>query len=227
MIFILGDYAMETSPEDPIKEFMITVEGVFGLLGKDMLLFIIIAILYFEMIKRLSSLIYRKSKKLDTYDKIATKLDGPLKYLLSLLFFILVTLGVIQVVSYYLLTTGFFWIIILTFGFAAIFILFPYLLIFLPFFKRTNVWGLLNTMPWIIITTGTTVYAIDIMLDTNTKIYTDEGGIGYREGSLLVKELSGASYLLAAILGVAMIIIKIVASKYAHKYKKTSNESEF
>ena len=31
---------------------------------------------------------------------------------------------------------------------------------------------------------GTTVYAIDIMLDTNTKIYTDEGGSGYIEGSI-------------------------------------------
>ena len=32
---------------------------------------------------------------------------------------------------------------------------------------------------------GTTVYAIDIMLDTNTKIYTDEGGSGYIEEAYL------------------------------------------
>lgn len=73
---------------------------------------------------------------------------------------------------------------------------------------------------------GTTVYAIDIMLDTNNKIYTDEGGVGYKEGSLLFKELGGASYLLASLLGVAVIIIKIVATKYAQKDKKTSSESE-
>lgn len=91
------------------------------------------------MIKVLSLLIYRKTEKLDTYDKIATKLDGPLKYLLSLLFFILVTLGVIQVISYYLLATGFFWIIIFTVGLAMIFILFPYFMIFLPFSNETNI----------------------------------------------------------------------------------------
>ncbi|MEJ7403076.1 hypothetical protein WL518_12520, partial [Staphylococcus epidermidis] len=88
------------------------------------------------------------------------KLDGPLKYLLSLLFFILVTLGVIQVISYYLLATGFFWIIIFTVGLAMIFILFPYFMIFLPFFKRNKYWGFLKTIPWVIIMAGTTVYAI-------------------------------------------------------------------
>ena len=65
-------------------------------------------------------------------------MDGLLKYLLSFVFFILVTLGVIQVVSYYLIETGFFWIIIFTGGFALIFILFPYFMIFLPFFKRNK-----------------------------------------------------------------------------------------
>jgi len=64
------------------------------------------------------------------------------------------------------------------------------------------------------------------MLDTNNKIYTGEGGIGYKEGSLVFKELGGASYLLASLLGVAMIIIKIVATKYAHKDKKTSSKSD-
>lgn len=74
-------------------------------------------------------------------------------------------------------------------------------MIFLPFFKRNKYWGFLKTIPWIVVLTGTTVYAIDIMLDTNNKIYTGEGGVGYKEGSLVFKELGGASYLLASLLG--------------------------
>ena len=96
-----GDYASETSTYNRMG----IVDWVFEVFGKDILIFTIIAVLYFVMIKVFSLLIYRKTEKLDTYDKIATKLDGPLKYLLSLLFFILVTLGVIQVISYYLLAT--------------------------------------------------------------------------------------------------------------------------
>ncbi|MCJ1661042.1 hypothetical protein MT340_000220 [Staphylococcus sp. NRL 16/872] len=225
-MFIFGDYAVETPPVDPISDLMMFTLSMAGLFGKDLIIFTIIAILYFVMIKGLSSLIYRKSEKLDTYDKIATKLDGPLKYLLSFVFFILVTLGVMQVLSYYLIATGFFWIIIFTVGFALIFILFPYFMIFLPFFKRNKYWGFLKTIPWIVIMAGTTVYGIEIMLDTNNKIYTDEGGVGYTEGSLLFKELGGASYLLASLLGVAVIIIKIVATKRAQKEEATSNQSE-
>ena len=221
-MLILGDYASETSTYNRMG----IVDWVFEVFGKDILIFTIIAVLYFVMIKVLSLLIYRKTEKLDTYDKIATKLDGPLKYLLSLLFFILVTLGVIQVISYYLLATGFFWIIIFTVGLAMIFILFPYFMIFLPFFKRNKYWGFLKTIPWVIIMEGTTVYAIDIMLDTNTKIYTDEGGSGYIEGSIFIKELGGASYILASLLGIAMIIVKIVATKHTKTKQTTSNQSE-
>ena len=88
---------------------------------------------------------------------------------------------------------------------------------FLTFFKRNKYWGFLKTIPWVIIMAGTTVYAIDIMLDTNTKIYTDEGGSGYIEGSIFIKELGGASYILASLLGIAMIIVKIGYKAYKNE----------
>lgn len=102
-MFILGNYGVVTLSVAPISDLMMFTLNMASLFGKDLIIFTIIAVLYLVIIKGLSSLIYRKSEKLDTYDKIATKLDGPLKYLLSFVFFILVTLGVIQVVSYYLI----------------------------------------------------------------------------------------------------------------------------
>ena len=97
------------------------------------------------MIKVLSLLIYRKTEKLDTYDKIATKLDGPLKYLLSLLFFILVTLGVIQVITYLHGILLDYYIYRWTCNdIYSISIFYD----FLTFFKRNKYWGFLKTIPW-------------------------------------------------------------------------------
>ena len=59
---------------------------------------------------------------------------------------------------------------------------------------------------------GTTVYAIDIMLDTNTK-YILMKAVLVIEGSIFIKELGGASYILASLLGIAMIIVKIVKNR--------------
>ena len=105
-----------------------------------------------------------------------------------------------------------------------IFILFPYFDFYL--FQTKQILGISEDNSVVIIMAGTTVYAIDIMLDTNTKIYTDEGGSGYIEGSIFIKELGGASYILASLLGIAMIIIKIVATKHTKTKQTTSNQSE-
>lgn len=218
-MFILGEeLEMSSSSNMSLLDFVI------GLYGKECLIFITLTVLYVLIMKLTSTIIYRKSKSLDTYDRIATKLDGPIKYVFILVFILLITLGVYQIFSYYLVATGFFWIILFTVGFALIFILFPYFIIFLPFFKRNKYWGLGKMIPWAIIFGGTSTYGAIIMLDTNTKIYTDEGASGYVKGSLLFKELGGFSLILASLIGVAMIVIKAIATKHTRSQAKQAKE---
>ncbi|WP_415426252.1 hypothetical protein [Staphylococcus borealis] len=75
---------------------MSLLDLVFGLYGKECLIFITLTVLYVLIMKLTSTIIYRKSKSLDMYDKVAAKLDGPIKYLFILVFIILITLGVIS-----------------------------------------------------------------------------------------------------------------------------------
>ncbi|UDI77078.1 hypothetical protein HYI43_00380 [Staphylococcus taiwanensis] len=135
-----------------------------------------------------------------------------MKYLLSVIIFLFVTLGVNQTFTYYLFNGSYFLLILLTLGFIFIIYLSPYALVFIPDFKGIKGLVTFKIVLWCMAISMAMTYGLLLLIDRSTKIYTDEGGVTFKYGSALLKDLGGIAYLLTALIGIAIIIIRIVAN---------------
>lgn len=178
-------------------------------------IFLITVGLCFLIIKFSSDQILKKSNNLNKYERLAQKLNGDLKYLLSVSIFVFVTLGVSQIFTYYLFNGSYFLLMLVTLGFIFVIYLCPYALIFLPNFKGKRGLVTFNIVLWCIVIALTLDYSLLLLIDRSTKIYTDEGLVTYKYGSALLKNLGGISYLLTAIMGLAILIIRVVSNRHS------------
>ncbi|WEN69415.1 hypothetical protein MT340_000235 [Staphylococcus sp. NRL 16/872] len=167
------------------------------------------------IIRLISKLILKRSNNLNKYERLNRKLNGDLKYLLSVIIFILVTLGVKQIFYYYLINGTYFLLILITLGLIFVIYLCPYALIFLPNFKGKKGLVTFKIVLWCIVIALTLDYSLLLLIDRNTKIYTDEGLVTYKYGSIMWKNIGGLSYLLTTVMGLGMIIIRVVANEYS------------
>lgn len=174
--------------------------------------FLIMTGLSFLLIKFLSKRILKKSHHIQRCERLALKLNGDLKYLLSVIIFLFVTLGVNQTFTYYLFNGSYFLLILLTLGFIFIIYLSPYALVFIPDFKGIKGLVTFKIVLWCMAISMAMTYGLLLLIDRSTKIYTDEGGVTFKYGSALLKDLGGIAYLLTALIGIAIIIIRIVAN---------------
>ncbi|WP_229726520.1 hypothetical protein [Mammaliicoccus stepanovicii] len=135
------------------------------------------------------------------------------KYAIASIFFIFASSGVVQIISYYLLESGLFWIIIFTAGIAGLILFIPHGLCLLPFFTHKKKWHIVKIYIWCIMIGLSMWWGIGLIMDRSTKIYTDEGGVGYYYGSLIEKQFSGYAYVAVAVLSMMLIVMKKVANK--------------
>lgn len=148
--------------------------------------------------------------------------EVPFKYKL-ISFFCLAVLAIIgtwQVVQYYLFSGAYFWFVILTAGLLLFVYLAPIGLCVSPFIKfNSNSRNRLKRFYCNFVGSFTFMWAIILLVDQDIKIYGDEGGVSYRNGSLPLKMLGGISLLIIGLYGLVSI-----SAKYSNSYPKIKVE---
>ncbi len=134
-------------------------------------------------------------------------------------FFCLVVLAIIgtwQVVQYYLFSGAYFWFVILTAGLLLFVYLAPIGLCVTPFIRfKSSSRNRLKKFYCNFVGSFTFMWAIILLVDQDIKIYADEGGVSYRNGSLPLKMLGGISLLIIGLYGLVSI-----SAKYSNSYQK-------
>lgn len=133
---------------------------------------------------------------------------------------LLATIGTWQVVQYYLFSGAYFWFVILTAGVLLFVYLAPIGLCISPFIKfNANGRNRLKKFYCNFVGSFTFMWAIILLVDQNIKIYEDEGGVSYHNGSLPLKMLGGVSLLIVGLYGLVSI-----SAKYSNSYQKNKAE---
>lgn len=58
------------------------------------------------------------------------------------------------------------------------------------------------------------MYGLLLVIDRSTKIFMNEGGVNYVNGSRLLKDLGGISYILLAMTATVILIVKVVTLRH-------------
>lgn len=142
----------------------------------------------------------------------------PVRYKL-ISFFCLVVLAIIgtwQVVQYYLFSGAYFWFVLLTAGLLLFVYLAPIGLCITPFIRfKSSSRNRLKKFYCNFVGSFTFMWAIILLVDQDVKIYGDEGGVSYRNGSLPLKIVGGISLLIIGLYGLVSI-----SAKYNNSYQK-------
>lgn len=187
---------------------------------------LIIAGIIWAVIECIVMSILKSNQSINKFVLKVNKVSEKFKYAISIMFFIFATVGLDQIISYYLLASGLFWIIIFTVGIAGLILFIPHALCLLPLFTHKKKWHVFKIYIFCIMISLSIWWGLGLIIDHNTKIYTDEGGVGYYHGSLIKKQAGGIAYIVLSALSIMLIVMKKVANKNSDNAETAVNTIE-
>ncbi|MEX2948376.1 hypothetical protein ABH521_006815 [Staphylococcus warneri] len=149
---------------------------------------------------------------------IALELDSWLKYIISIAFFVLLTIGIYQFTLYFMSEDATLWAIL--FPVTLVVLLSPYIIIFLPIFKIKFYWGIISIILWSLIIAMPLTYGINVLMTSKMK-YNEVGAIAYSNGDEVYKYVGGASLIIVALFSMIIISVKAVTKSYIVQNEET------
>ncbi|CAM3440120.1 hypothetical protein [Erysipelothrix anatis] len=132
--------------------------------------------------------------------KVKIRQSSSIKCLTSFVLFVLIAFGIHQTMTYYLKSGVYFWFVIFTFGLLLIMYYAPLGAILMPFVKKEyKTWHRVSKFFWYYVGGTSLFWGILLIMDTSTKIYSDESGSNFYYGNLPLKVMGGISLIIVAL----------------------------
>ena len=166
--------------------------------------------IHFVLALYIAQLMKGNKEKINSLYKRMNKIKG----VTSLLVFILSWFGMYQAIQYYLLSGPIFWFVIFSLGLILTIYIAPLSACGISFLKMDKMkWTKFENFHWNLVGFTMWFWGILLILDRETIIYLDEGGVNSRNGNGILKLLGGLGLIVVAIYVSFIIIVKYVNEK--------------